>query len=64
MPRGHSEAVEVWPYSLFNLGTRRRWVVIATTRPLYPAVKRRPTRFTTVGCLASGAVSMGTGNID
>jgi hypothetical protein len=32
-PRG---GVEVQLYSFFNLGSRRRWVVNATPRPLYP----------------------------
>jgi hypothetical protein len=62
MSWGHTEGVEIKLYSLFNLSKRRRWLVIAMTRPLYAAVKRRRTQFSTVGCVGVETVIDGYGN--
>jgi hypothetical protein len=47
--------VEVWLHSFFDLGTRWRWMVSFTTRPLYPR-ERAPSTHWIGGWVGSRAV--------
>jgi hypothetical protein len=48
--------VEVYIHSFFNLGTRWRWVVSFTPRPLYPQRVKLWTRFTWLRLGSSGGL--------